>query len=474
MRPSKVSFEGVSMALGKQRAKQQDFWIATQDLPRSPGHPFYDRLNKVLEAAGFDEYVENLCAAYYAENRGRPSIPPGVYFRMLFIGYFEGIDSQRGIAWRCSDSLALRDFLRLRPGDRSPDHSSLTVIRKRLPLAVHEQVFTKVLEIAREQGLLKGKKLAVDATTLEANAAMKSIVRKKTGEDWRKYVERLAKEAGIENPTDEDLRKFDKKRKGKKVSNKDWMSPADPDARITRMKNGDTHLAYKSEHGVDLETELVLAATIHPADRSDSESLPETVVQAQLNTMEAGSEESIQDVVTDKGYHKTERLAELESWGVRTYIAERKSKTRRRWTDKPEGWREAFYGNRRRCRGARGKKLQRLRSERVERSFAHVCETGGARRSWIRGLPEVTKRYLMQVAGHNLGVIMRNLFGVGSPRALQGLSSVSATLFRALRLAQMAVTHLVKASYQVIARSRPIPLQQRDVHVSMPYSMIAA
>ena len=411
------------MALGKQEASQQEFWTVTQDLPRSPGHPFYQRLNEVLRAAGFDRFSEELCAPYYAERLGRPSIPPGVYFRMLLVGYFEGIDSQRGIAWRCADSRSLYEFLGVSPTERTPDHSSLTRIRQRLPMEVHLKVFQKVVEMARGCGLLRGKTIAIDATTVEANAAMRSIVRKETGEDLRKYLERLAKEAGIEEPTAEDLRKFDKGRKGKKVSNKEWESPTDRDARITRMKDGRTHLAYKAEHAVDLETELVLSATGQPADRGDPDSLPETLVQAQLNAMGAGSEASIEEVAADKGYHKAELLAKLKAWGVRTYVAERKDKGKRRWTDKPEGWCEAFHGNRRRCKGKRGKGLQRRRSEVVERSFAHVCESGGARRTWIRGIVEVGKRYLMQVAGFNLGLIMRALFGVGKPRALQGLSA---------------------------------------------------
>jgi IS5 family transposase len=342
---------------------------------------------------------------------------------MLLVGYFEGIDSQRGIAWRCSDSLALREFLGMKSRQVSPDHSSLTVIRKRLPVEVHEAVFAKVLSIAQEKGLLKGGTVAVDSTTLEANAAMKSIVRKDTGEDWKEYVGRLAQEAGLENPTDEELRKFDKKRKGKKASNDDWQSPSDPDSRIAKMKNGDTHLAYKAEHAVNLETEMILAAPVYQADQADPETLAETLIEAQQNLQEAGSEQIIEEAVADKGYHKADVIQECAEAGIRTYIPERKGK-RRTWTDKPDGQQEAVYANRRRVKGARSKRLQRWRSERAERGFAHICETGGARRSWIRGLMEVTKRYLIQVAGHNLGILMRKLFGIGTPRSLQGSSSV--------------------------------------------------
>lgn len=423
------------MAVGKREESEQVAWVATSDLPRSPGHPFYRQLNALLREGAFDRFCEELCAPYYAEELGRPSIPPGVYFRMLLVGYFEGIDSQRGIAWRCSDSLALREFLGLKATQPAPDHSSLTVIRKRLPVTVHQQVFAWVLARGRERGLLQGDTVAVDSTTLEANAAMKSIVRRDSGEDWQAYVGRLAREAGIEDPTAEDLRRFDRKRKGKKVSNREWQSPTDPDSRITKMKSGDTHLAYKAEHAVDLETEMVVAAEIYPGDQGDPETLTATLAAAQENLAAAGSEVEIEEAVADKGYHKAATLAACGEQEIRTYIPERRGKGRRRWTDKPAGARAAVYANRRRCRGARSKRLQRQRSERVERSFAHVCETGGGRRSWIRGLLEVSKRYLIQVAGHNLGIIMRKLFGIGTPRSLQGsLGDVAALRARCARL----------------------------------------
>ena len=421
------------MALGKRTSQQQELWIASTAVARSPGHPFYRKLNEVLAAAEFDRFTETLCTPYYADGVGRPGIPPGVYFRMLLVGYFEGIGSQRGIAWRCSDSLSLREFLGVSPRQKTPDHSSLTVIRKRLPLTVHEAVFTEVLAIAGQHKLLDGKTLGVDATTLEANAAMKSIVRKDTGEDWKAYLKRLAEEAGIEDPSDDDLRRFDRKRKGKKVSNDQWRSPSDPDSRITKMKDGRTHLAYKAEHAVDLTTEFILSATVHPADRADGETLGESLVTAQVNLMRTGSEVAVREAVADKGYHKADALAECAEWGVRTYIPERKDPRRRRWRDKPPAYQSAVYANRRRVRGQRGKRLQRLRSERVERSFAHVCETGGARRTWVRGLVEVGKRYLIQAAARNVGLIMRALFGIGTPRSLQGSVGLAYLVHLAVR-----------------------------------------
>jgi transposase len=407
------------MSMGRKPSERQaDLWIATTDLPKSPGHVFYEKLNSLLGEAEFDRYVEELCKEYYAEDSGRESIPPGVYFRMLFVGYFEELSSQRGIAWRCGDSLSLRAFLGIRLDEATPDHSSLSKIRQRLPLLVHEQVFVFVLKVAQEKKLLRGKTVAVDATTLEANAAMKAIVRKDTGEDWKEYLKRLAAEEGIEDPTDEDLRRFDKKRP-KKVPNKEWTSPADPDSRITKMKDGRTHLAYKAEHVVDLESEFVLSAAIHTADQADSATLVPSILQAQVNLVLAGSEQEVEEAVADKGYHKAETLANCENLETRTYIPEPK-REKRNWKDKPESWRKATQANRRRVKGNRSKRLQRLRSEYVERSFAHVCETGGGRRTWLRGLEKVAKRYLVQVAAHNLGLLMRKLFGKGKPRTLQG------------------------------------------------------
>ena len=352
---------------------------------------------------------------------------------MILVGYFEGISSQRGIAWRCSDSRSLAEFLGVPPDETTPEHSSLSRCHQRLPLEVHERVFVFVLKIADDKKLLKGKTVAVDSTTLEANAAMKSIERKDTGEDWKAYLTRLAKEEGIENPTDEELRRFDKKRTDKKVSNDDWQSTTDPESRIAKMKDGTTHLAYKAEHVVDLGSDLVLSATVAPANHSDAETLCDSVVQAQLNMQAAGSATEIKETVADKGYHKASTLELASALGWRTYIPEPKRCHRSRWTDKPSEQQEAVYANRRRVRGQRSKKLQRLRSELTERTFAHICETGGARRTWLCGLLKVSKRYLIQAAARNLGLILRKLFGMGTPRSLQGCGALVCALYLAIR-----------------------------------------
>jgi hypothetical protein len=408
------------MSLGHRLPKELPAVIATADLTPAPANPFYQRLNGVLAQAGFDAFVETLCRPYYAAGIGRPSIPPGIYFRMLFVGYFEGLGSQRVIAWRCSDSRSLQAFLGYLPTERTPDHSSLTKVRQRLPDVVHEQVFAWVLQLAEAHGLYPGKAVGVDSSFLEANASLKAIQRRDTGEDWKDYLRQLAAAAGIDNPSDEDLRRLDRQRQGKKVSNEEWVSAIDTDSRIARLKDGTTHLAYKVEHVVDLSADLVLAAEVYAADQADSATLLRSVVVAQLNLLRAQSVTEIEEVVTDKGYHKTETLAACAGAGVRTYTGEQRRRQRRVWGDKPAGWEKAYRGNRRRCRGRRGKRLQKKRSEYVERTFAHVCETGGARRSWLRGVGQVAKRYRMQVAGHNLGVLMRWLYGKGTPRGLQG------------------------------------------------------
>jgi len=438
------------MAMGKRRQKQEALFVTTEGLARSPGHPFYRKLNELLAEANFDRWIERRCQQYYEqeETRGQRSIPPGVYFRMLLVGYFEGIDSQRGIAWRCADSLSLRQFLGLGLDEKTPDHSTLTNTRKRLPAEVFSEVFQFVLKIASQKKLLAGKTVGVDSTTLEANAAMKSIVRRDTGEDWNAYVTRLMREDGTieadEEPTDEDIRRYDKKRKNKRVSNDEWQSKSDPESRITKMKDGRTHLAYKAEHVVDLESELVVAAEVYAGNQSDTDTIADSLLEAQVNLNEANSDVQIEEAAADKGYHAAHTL-ELCRWmGVRTYVPEPRRPHPSRWTDKPEEHQQAVLANRRRTQRAKSKRLQRLRSERVERSFAHVCNSGGARRSWLRGIENVSKRYLIAVAAHNLGRILRMLFGIGKPKALQGvlaLASLVQLLSRLLEDLTIRVAH---------------------------------
>jgi len=422
------------MALGKRPVERQpELWVATAELPRSPGHPFFVKLNALLAADGFDAWLETLCAPHYHAALGRPSIPPGVYFRMILVGYFEGIASQRGIAWRCRDSRSLAAFLGFGPTDETPDHSSLTRVSKRLPKELHESMFQRVLAIAAKHKLLDGKTVGVDSTTLEANAAMKSIVRKDTGEDWQDYVTRLMREAGQiaadHTPTAEEIQRFDRRRKDKTVSNAEWQSETDADAHVTKMKDGSTHLAYKGEHVIDLESEFALAVTVHSGTVADTKTIIDSVMEAQANLQAAGCETEIEEVVADKGYHAAETLELADHYNLRTYIPEKKQHGQSHLKERPVAQQRAVKLNHDRMQREKGKRLRRRRSERVERSFAHLCETGGARRCWLRGLMKVTKRYLLQAAARNLGLILRKLFGMGTPRGLQGIAALRALAY---------------------------------------------
>lgn len=407
------------MTLGRRRREQQDtFWVAADRLGNGPRNAFYDRLNQLLAEIEFDRKLEEAAEPFY-EKTGRKSLPPGVYFRMIFIGYFEDISSQRGIAWRCEDSRSLARFLGYAPGEETPDHSTLSLTRERLPMEVHALAFELILSAAKEKGLLKGKTIGVDATDLEANASMKSIVRKDNGDDWREYLRKLyEEETGISDPDDEELRRFDKRRKPKKkVSNEDWESASDPDSRIGKMKDGRFHLKYKAENAVDLESEVIVAAEVYHGNVGDTSTIEDTVNTAQTHLREAGTECEVKEVVADKGYHGEETLDSLQNEShVRTYIPESDRKTNRTWTDKSARRESSYRRNRRNTLGVRGRRLQRLRSERVERSFAHLCDTGGGRRTWLRGLEKVHKRYMSAATAHNLGRIMRSLIGAGKPR----------------------------------------------------------
>ena len=300
-----------------------------------------------------------------------------------------------------------------------PDHSWLSKTRSRLPHEVHEKVFAFVLKLVAERGLVKGERIGVDGSTMEANAALRTIVRRDNGESYREMLTRMAKESGVETPTIDDLIRLDRKRKGKKLSNEDWTSKTDPDAKIARMKDGSTHLAYKPEHAVDLDTGVIVAAPIHEADQGDTTTLDPTLRQAEKNLSGVGlgpTAEEPCDLVADKGYHSRDVLKGLDDGPWKTRISEpRPSQGYSRWHGDDEA-RAAVYGNRNRLKSGVGKEAMRKRGEIVERTFAHVLERGGMRRTWLRGRENVHKRYLVHVAGYNLGILMRALFGAGTPR----------------------------------------------------------
>ena len=432
------------MAMGH-RAREQDdgMWVPTTHLTESAGHPFYQRLNDLLREQEFDRDVEDLCQVFYAPKMGRPSIPPGVYCRCLMVGYFEGIDSERGIAWRCADSLSLRRFLGIGLDDQTPDHSSISRTRRLIDVETHAQLFSWVLKLLAEQGLIRGKTVSVDATTMEANAAMRSIVRRDTQERYDEFLTRLAKESGIETPTRADLKKLDRKRPGK-GSNADWEHPKDPDAKIVKMKDGRTHLAHKVEHAVDLETGAVVATTIQSASAGDTTTFTKTAQEAihRLEEVKADpevkdqlSETVVEELVLDKGGHSNQMLVDLQERAIRSYVSE-PDRGPRKWKGKQRE-QSAVYGNRRRIQGNRGKALHKKRSELVERSFAHTLETGSMRRAHLRGHDNVRKRYLIHVAAFDLSLVMRKLTGYGKPKGRQGLLAAALpALFRVIRLAR--------------------------------------
>ena len=412
------------MGLGRKKRQQESLWIPTQELPRTGGHVFYERVNRVLEENGFDRFVEDACQKFYAPVMGRPGVVPGVYFRMQLVGYFEGLDSERGIAWRCADSLSLREFLGAGLTGSVPDYSTVSRTRRLIDLETHAEVFSWMLRVLAGAGLIDGKTIGVDASTLEANAAMRSIVRRDNGEAYNDFLTRLAKESGIETPSRADLAKLDRKRP-KKGSNKEWAHPQDPDARITKMKDGRTHLAHKVEHAVDMKTGAVLAVTVQAADQGDTTTIEDTTIEAarQMERLALDSQLKLRDdflseLVTDKGYHSNDTMAVFREAGIRTYVSE-PNRGRRNWKGKAEE-QQAVHANRRRIRGERGKQLLRDRGMMLERPFAHTLETGGMRRVHLRHRENILKRILIQYAALNLSLLLRNSFGRGTPRGLQG------------------------------------------------------
>src|SRR6266849_4699120 len=411
------------MAMGsrRKRQRQHDLWVAASDLPSTAAHPFYQRVNALLDEHYFDAFVEGLCQPFYARTIGRPGLAPGIYFRLLLVGYFEGVDSERGIAWRAGDSLAIRRFLQIALDEDVPDHSTISRTRRLIDVETHRVVFTWVQQRLVEAGLLKGKTVAIDATTLEANAAMRSIVRRDTGERYQAFLTRLAEASGIKTPTREALARLDRKRK-KKTSNKDWTSPTDPDAKVTKMKDGRTHLAHKAEHAVDLDTGAIVAVTVQGADEGDTTTIIDTVIAAaeQIEDAQADVKEPqpLEEIIGDKGYHSNQTMVDLEAVGIRSYVAE-PDRGRRDWSEEPEA-QAPVYRNRRRLRGPRGRRLMRQRGERIERSFAHLYDTGGMRRTHLRGHQNILKRLLIHAGGFNLGLLIRSILGVGTPRGLQG------------------------------------------------------
>jgi transposase len=423
------------MALGRRRRTQKELFVTTDDIAKAPAHPFYSRLEQVFKTYAFDAFCEEICRPHYADGVGRPGLAPGVYFRLLMLGYFERIPSERQIAWRVADSLSLRQFTGFSMTEATPDHSTISKTRRRLPLSVHTAVFTKVQDILVKENLLRGKKIGVDATTLESNASLRALIHNVSGKSYREYVKGLMAEDPNEpeDPGPDDISRFDRRRKGKRLSNKDWGNPHNRDAKVTRMKDGRTHFAEKCEHAVDLETGAVIAVTVQGADLGDTTTLDVTLeavnenlaaIKDSLKRKQAEEprhpgrpheRETLQHLIADKGYHSAPVCGRLKRQKIAPVISEPKT-GRRKWKGKRDQ-QLAFYANRNNIRSDAGKGWMRKRAELVERAFTHYLDAGGMRRVWLKGHENIAKRLMVQVAGFNLGLLMRKLVGSGTPRA---------------------------------------------------------
>jgi len=432
----------------KERMAQPEFWVATEQLPKSAKSSFYAKLDETLESFGFAEKVRQLCApAYKQTGTGRPGIDPVVYLKMIMIGFFEDLPSERAIAARCADSMSIRAFLNYELDEQTPDHSSFTVIRQRLGLEVYERIFSLSLQALREHGLLRGKNLGIDSSVIEANASLRALVHRNTEEQYWDYVKRLAAEHGIDPEDTAAVRKFDRHRPGK-GSNQEWENPHDPDAKIGRTKDGATDMIYKPEAVVDLDTGAIVQAQVHPGDQADHKEMATRVLEAQQNINQARGEDldtlTIKSVTSDKGYYAVNELQALQGEEIRTVIAD---PVNHRRLDKlePEP-KQAVQAARRSVKSKSGKDLLRRRGMHIERSFAHILDCGGMRRTTLRGWENLNKRFKLAAAFYNLSQLMRKLFGFGTPKQLQALGRVLFLRFTCLWAFTAGITHRIRSA----------------------------
>jgi transposase len=410
-----------------------EFWTPTSELPTTPSNTFYGRLGRALDAASFGDAIRTACAPHYdmdGSKGGAPGIDPEVAFKMWMVGFFENIASERGLALRCADSLAIRAFLHYELTEELPHHSSLSVIRQRLPLGVFDAAFTIVLQALQDHKLLKGKRLAVDTSVIEANASLRSLTDRLTGEEYRAYVKRLAEAAGID-PTDaREVSRFDRTRKGRTTSNDDWVNPHDPDAKVGPDKKGVTRMIYKPEHVVDADTGAILEVAIVPGDQADGAELEERVQAAEerLNEVagDAPGTARVEMVTADMGYFKIEAMGALQEGGIATAIPDPVSV--RQNAARGMGEREVILRARLTATSDEGRAALRKRGETVERTFEHVLDEGGARRTTLRGRENIAKRYFVQAACANLSLLLRHLGVPGTLKQTWAASSAFLSL----------------------------------------------
>ncbi len=419
----------------KTNQNQEPFWISTDDLQVKPLITFYTKLNSILDKIKFGKQIRKQCESYYSDKTNcRPPIDPEIYYKMLMIGFFENLRSERAIATRCADSLSIRAFLGYTLTESTPDHSTLSVIRNRLPLCIFSQVFSIVLKALKNNGLVKGKNLALDSSVMEANASLESLQNRMTEESYAEYITELAKQAGV-NPEDKAaVARFDRKREGRKTSNKEWYNPHDTDAKIGKTKAGATDMIYKPEHIVDLDTGAIIDADILLGDRGDTNCLSERIVEAQIRLIDISDnpveEKPIETVTTDKGYYNAQEITDIQSLGITTVIPDKElNRNKDKLSDEVASAVELAQSA---VTSKNGKALLKKRGMHVERSFAHVLDCGGERRTTLKGIKKNRKRYLIATACYNLSLLMRTIFGVGTPK--QCLANYNLALYFYLRL----------------------------------------
>jgi transposase len=413
------------MIRSQRKVQQAEFWIARQDLARVQASRFYDKLDETLQALDFAAKVHALCAPLYSSGeKGRPPIDPVVYFKMLMVGFLEDLPSERAIAARCGDSLMIRRFLGYDLDEDTPHHSSFTVIRQRLSKEIYQAVFDIILEGLRAHGLLRGRHLGIDSSVMEANASLRALQNRNTGEAYWDYVRRLAAEAGVDPEDVSAVRRFDKRRPGRKTSNQEWVNPYDSDAKVAKAKDGATDMLYKPENVVDLDTGAILGAEVRRADEADTEGLAERAmsVVALVDAIREEASVAAQTPVpavsatltADKGYYCVAELEAIQESGIKTVISD-PLRNRRIDTLIPEQ-RRVVRRARRSAKSAYGKALLRRRGMHIERSFAHLLDSGGMRRATLRGQHNLEKRYKIAAATYNLSQLLRHLFGIGTPK----------------------------------------------------------
>ena len=431
--------------------------MATHQLPTSAKVTFYSRLDETLESFGFAEKVRALCApAYKNSNAGRPGIDPVVYLKMIMIGFFEDLPSERAIAARCADSMSIRAFLNYSLEEKTPDHSSFTVIRQRLGLEIYQEIFTLTLQALREHGLLRGKNLGIDSSVIEANASLRALVNRNTEEEYWEYVKRLAAENGIDPNDTAAVRKFDRNRPGK-GSNKEWENPHDPDAKIGRTKDGATDMIYKPEAVVDLDTGAIVAAEVQPGDHVDHQEMATRVLEAQQTINQASGQKedtlTITSVTSDKGYYAVSELQALQQEGIRTVISDPIDNRRVDKLEKEE--QRAVRAAKRSVKSQSGKDLLRRRGMHIERAFAHILDAGGMRRTTLRGWENLNKRFKLAAAIYNLSQLMRKLLGFGTPRQLAAATErAGRPLFLIIALVLTLVEDLLDTASDLVAPNR--------------------